>query len=188
MKVIGICGTNGSGKGTVVDILEKYFTLTHISAREMIIEAAKNEGVKIESRDDFREYNEQRNKEGKTLVNEIKNKFKKSENENRIFVFESIRRVGEIKEFREDFKNNFLLVSVYAPVEIRYHRILKRASIADSVDFSKFVEQEKLESINEDENQMNITKCILMSDIHLVNDGDLAKFEEEVKNKLLPVI
>ncbi len=188
MKIIGICGTNASGKGTVPVILQKDIPCTHLSAREMIISAAKKEGIDITNRDDLRNYNEKRNREGKTLVSDLIEEFDIRENQDKLFIIESIRRVGEVKELRNHFQENFILVSVDAPSEIRYERIHKRGSITDSVSYERFIEQERLESINEDENQMNIPKCMGMADVKLVNEGDIEKFEEEIKSKLLSML
>ena len=110
MKVIGITGTNGSGKGAVVEILKKHLDCLHVSAREMIIQIAAADGVNILNRDDLREYNEKRNREGKSLITDLDQRYNIPENQDKYIIFESVRRVGEIellKNICRKFYTNF---------------------------------------------------------------------------------
>lgn len=153
MKVIGITGTNGAGKGTVVEILQKTYELVHLSARSLIIEIAQKEGISLKNRDDLREYNEQRNRNGKSLIGDVFEMYNTLENKDVVFIFESIRRVSEIRELRGLLGEDFILLGVDAPIKIRYDRIKDRASMSDGVSFEEFLEQERLESVSMDENQ-----------------------------------
>lgn len=185
MKVIGITGTNGSGKGAVVEILKKYLDCIHVSAREMIIELGKRDGIEIITRDDLRIYNEKRNQEGKSLVTDLKNLYDIEENKNKYIIFESVRRVGEIEELKEKFGGNFCLLSVDTPIEMRFERIQTRNTSTDNIDFETFKEQERLENTSEDKRQMNLYKCIALADVNLQNTGSFEDLENEIKQKVL---
>jgi dephospho-CoA kinase len=185
MKLIGITGTFGSGKGTVVDLLKKKLDFVYVNARELIIEVAKDEGVKIENRDDMREYVDGRNKRGRSLTDDINERYNTKENQNKIFVFESIRRVKEVEEFRAIFGKDFLFVSVDTPIQQRYERIVQRGSMTDQVSFEKFQEQEMLENVSDDPNKMNLYKCRDMADVKILNIGTLEDLEKEIDEKLL---
>jgi hypothetical protein len=78
----------------------------------MILELAKNDGVDITNRDGLREYNEKRNREGKSLIQEIDRQYNSEENKDKTFIFESVRRLSEIRQLREIFKENFILVGI----------------------------------------------------------------------------
>lgn len=181
MRVIGITGTNGAGKGILCDILVKLTNCKHISARDLIILKAKSLGVEIVTRPDMREFMEKYNREGHSLLDDFLVDYKDDEE---IIAFESIRRVIEVKRFRNS-GINFLLVSVDADPKIRYERAILRGSNTDHVSYEEFLVQEQNESNATEDNQMNIVKCIEMADVKLTNDGDLNKFEQEIKEKLL---
>lgn len=185
LMVLALVGTNGSGKGVVVGLLKKFLDLHHFSARDMIIDLAKKDGVNIENRDHLREYNEKRNREGKTLIQEMKKEIDQNIFDKKIYIFESLRRVSEIKELKDYFGDNFKLIAVDAPLELRYQRIVERGTMADKIDFEKFKEQERLESINEDENQMNIPKCVSLADFVVENTGTMEDLEDKVKKIII---
>lgn len=181
MRVIGICGTNGSGKGILCDFLVKYANCKHVSARDLIIEKAKQNGVEVVTRPQMREFMEKYNREGHSLLDDFLIDCK---DEEEIIAFESIRRVSEIKRFRNS-GINFLLVSVDADPKIRFERAILRGSNTDHVTFEEFLIQEQNESNAIEENQMNILKCIELADVKLTNDGNMNKFQDEIKEKLL---
>ena len=52
MKIIGITGTLGAGKGTIVDYLINHYGYKHYSVRGYLIEEAKRRGLEI-NRDTF---------------------------------------------------------------------------------------------------------------------------------------
>jgi dephospho-CoA kinase len=188
MRVVGICGTNGSGKGLVSEILKKLIGSIPVSAREMILSLAKEEGFEINNRDDTKAYNDKRHKEGKSLGKDFIRMYNVPENKDKVITFESIRRPKEIELFRKVLGKDFILVSVDAPIETRYSRVTDRKSVTDLVDFEKFKEQEIAESIGTLDYEMNIVKCMGLADVKLVNDGSMEEFEQIIKAKLLPVI
>ena len=188
MKLIGITGTFGSGKGVVVEILKKKLDLIYVSARELIIEVAKNEGVIIKDRDDLREYTDGRNKRGKSLTEDVDERYNTKENENKLVVFESIRRVKEVEELRNLFGKDFLFVSVDTPIQLRYDRIKARGSMTDGVSFEEFKKQEELENISDDHSKMNLYKCGEMADVKILNNGTLEDLEREIEDKIIQKI
>jgi dephospho-CoA kinase len=133
----------------------------------------------------MREYVDGRNKRGRSLTDDINERYNTKENQNKIFVFESIRRVKEVEEFRAIFGKDFLFVSVDTPIQQRYERIVQRGSMTDQVSFEKFQEQEMLENVSDDPNKMNLYKCRDMADVKILNIGTLEDLEKEIDEKLL---
>jgi len=85
-------------------------------------------------------------------------------------IIESIRTVGEAKTLHTC---GAVLLSVDAPCELRYDRVVGRASSTDNVSFEKFKSDEEREMTNEDETKQNLGKVMEMSDHRLNNAGAL---------------
>lgn len=181
MRVIGICGTNGSGKGLLVEILKKHAPVVHVSGRQLIIDFATRDGINIESRLDMREYANHYIKTGKSIILEY---LKGNIDDSKIYIFESIRRVQEISDIRS-LNCKTLIISVDADPNLRYQRAVKRNSVTDHVDFKNFMLQEKLESEGTEQWDMNIPKCVELADIKLINNGNQKDFEEQIKKSVL---
>ncbi|MBQ7073715.1 AAA family ATPase [bacterium] len=54
MKIVGITGTNASGKGTIVDYLVKNKNFTHYSVRAFLIQELEKRNLPVD-RDHMRE-------------------------------------------------------------------------------------------------------------------------------------
>lgn len=183
--IIGITGTLGAGKGTIVDYLVKNKGFIHFSAREDVInKAIEKNGLPITRDSMILIANELRKNHGSSYVAE--ELYKMAENSNKNCVLESLRTVGEIESLRN--KGKFFLFAIDADRKTRYERIKKRGNIqSDNVSFEKFSEQEETEMKSDDPNKQNLSKCIQMADYVFENNGtfeDLYKQIDEVLVKL----
>ena len=139
IKVIGITGTLGAGKGTIVDILTKKFGFNHYSARDFITQEIINRGF-IVNRDSMTLVaNELRKKYSPSYI--VESLYEKALADGKNSVIESIRTIGEIEALRK--KGNFILFSIDADVIKRYNRIVLRKSETDNISFEQFLENEK---------------------------------------------
>ncbi len=185
MKVIAICGTNGSGKGTVAEYLLSLPSLkdklTYVRARDLIVAKAKEAGISLENRPDFTNFTEKLYANGGSLWSEF---LKENKDTDKFYILESIRRVREINNIR-DICPDSLIISVDAGSKLRYERIVKRSTETDHVSYEKFMEEEARESEGVLDTVMNIPKCIEMSDIKLTNNGVLDKFKQNIEEKVL---
>ena len=166
--VIGITGTNGAGKGTVVEYLvEKGFV--HYSNSGYISEELNRRGMEL-SRSNMRLVgNEFREKYGSGYLAEVALKKAAVAGQKNV-VIEAIRAVGEAEKIKE--AGGFLL-TVNADRKLRYERIFVRKSGKDLVDFDTFVDQEERElSGKEGVFDMNIANVMAMSDYTIYNDND----------------
>jgi dephospho-CoA kinase len=179
MKFIAVCGLNGSGKGVVAEIVKKnYPEVVYISARELIYKAAEKAGVKISDRDDLNRFNEDRAKEGRLLYDDILDFYEPLTKE--LYLFESLRRVAELKKLKEKFGDDFIVIAVEANEELRYKRISERGSETDKVTLEKFREQERKENESQDDFVMNIGRCMELADFKIKNEGTLEEFEQNL--------
>jgi len=179
--IIGITGTLGAGKGTIVEYLKKR-GFVHFSAREDVInkEIARR-GMKI-TRDAMREVaNDLREKYGPSHVAE--ELFSMANKTGKNAVLESLRAVGEIEKLRE--KKNFICLAVDADQKTRYERITKRKNAqSDDVSFEKFKEQEEAEMNNNDPSKQDLKGCIEIADFIFDNNGTKKDLYEQVEQAL----
>lgn len=179
MKIIGITGTLGAGKGTIVEFLkEKGFK--HFSARDFLIKEIKRRGMEANRDSMTIVANDLREKNSPSYI--LDELYRKAEAEGQNSVLESIRTAGEVKSLR--IKGDFTLLAVDANQKTRYKRIIKRDSITDKVSFEKFKFDEKREMKSADPNKQNLSICKEMADFVIMNDGPI----EELKMKIEEIL
>lgn len=178
--IIGITGTLGAGKGTVVSYLVERKGFKHLSARALFQELMEKEGMEI-NRDTMVAFaNSLRAKHGGDYV--FRELFKRAEALGMDVVIESLRTVGEAKALKEN--DNAYLLAVDAEQKLRYERIHGRGSPLDHVTFEKFLEQENTEMHSSDEHKQNIAAVMTMSDYTIYNDNDTEALFKEVEKFL----
>lgn len=183
--IIGITGTIGAGKGTIVDYLVKNKGVIHFSAREDVInKEIEKRGLPITRDNMVLVANDLRKNYGPSYVAE--ELFKMAQNSPKSCVLESLRTVGEIKSLKK--KGKFYLFAVDAKQKTRYDRIqIRNNAQSDNVSLEKFIEQEETEMKSDDPNKQNLMKCISMADYTLDNNGtfeDLYRQIDDLVEKL----
>lgn len=174
--IIGITGTIGAGKGTVVDYLVKNKGFKHFSARALIVEEIEKRGLENNRDNMVIVGNDLREKYGSGYMAEELFRRAKESGENGII--ESLRAVGEVETLRN--KGEFVLLAVDADSKIRYERIVNRGTTTDNVSFEKFLADEAKEMDSTDLNKQNLKKCIEMADFIIENNGTM----EELNSKI----
>jgi dephospho-CoA kinase len=174
--IIGITGTNGAGKGTVVEILkEKGFT--HYSVSGYLGELLREKGEEVNRDAMIRLANELRTENSPSYLAEVL--YNKALREGAEFpIIESLRTEGEVTALRK--KGGFYLLAVDASPEIRYNRITNRGSNKDAVSFQQFMEQEKREMHSDDANKQNLRRCIEMADYILINNDSIQELRKNI--------
>ena len=67
------------------------------------------------------------------------------------------------------------MISIEAPIEIRYERIKSRQKSTDFIDLETFKQQCETESKGKSSGQ-NIEEAMKLSDFHIENDGNISEF------------
>lgn len=180
MLIIGITGTLGAGKGTIVDFLTMEKDFVHFSVRAFIAEEIIRRGMLV-------------NRDSMVIVaNDLRKNNSPSYITDRLYeqalvlgkdsVIESIRTPGEVYSLRE--KGRFCLLAVDADSEIRYRRIRQRQSETDQITYQTFLDNERREMSSTDANAQNIGKCVELADYKLWNNGTIEQLNNKVEEIL----
>jgi len=180
MLIIGITGTLGAGKGTIVDYLINQKHFKHFSVRAFLIEEIERLGLEV-------------NRDSMTLVaNDLRAQNSPSYIVDYLFlraistgdncVIESIRTPGEIDSLRT--KGRFILFAVDADPEVRYDRVVIRNSETDKITYDTFIRNEQREMNSDDPNKQNLHACIQQADYVFSNNGTLEALTLQVETAL----
>lgn len=173
--IIGLTGRIASGKGEIAEYLKKkgfeYYTMS-----QMVREVTAKIGLPIKREvlqdvgDLIRKY-EGAGGWAKRIINVI-NPFKN-------YVIDGIRNPGEIEEFKNAGK--FLLISVDAPQEERFKRVLYRNKASDPKTFNEFVKVDERDfGMKEAEIGQQVGKCMALADFSIINNSSMEEFHKKI--------
>jgi len=181
MIIVGITGTLGAGKGTIVDFLVHNKNFKHYSVRGFLLKLIKEKGLP-ENRDSMVKLaNELRQKHGSSYI--VEQLFLEANTSNSNTIIESIRNVGEIEALKK--LGNFILIAVDADAKTRYHRIVSRGSETDNISFEEFIKNEEREMNSTDANAQNIKACMDRADIVFDNSGDFENLYKQINDYII---
>lgn len=180
MITIGITGTLGAGKGTIVDYLVQHRGFVHYSVRAFLIDEIKRRGMDV-------------NRDSMTLVgNDLRAQHSPSWIVEQLYeqaaasgcncIIESVRTPGEVDALRG--KPNFYLFAVDAEPRVRYERAVLRGSETDHIDYDTFLANEQREMDNADPNKQNLRYCIDQADYRFDNGGTIEQLNAQVEEVL----
>ncbi len=162
--IIGLTGTNASGKTTLLNyLLSKNFeshSLSDVIRDELVrqkLEPTRQNLIDIG--------NQLREKcSASILADRIKSKLLTSN-----AVIDSIRNSSEVRSLR--CLKNFYLIAIDASVEKRFQRAKKRGRIENATTLDEFIKIENKEK-NSNKNHQNIVACMAEADYTIQNDKD----------------
>ncbi len=181
--VIGITGTMGAGKGTVVDYLVRTRGFVHYSARAFITNEIAERGLPIDRDSMIAVANELRGIHSPQYV--IEELYCKAAAAGTDAIIESVLTVGEAQFLKA---RGAILLAVDADRRTRYERVRARMSETDAISYEKFVEQEARKMHSEDSHKHNVAAVMAMADVHIMNDGTREELERAVDATLEPFL
>jgi dephospho-CoA kinase len=166
--ILGITGSFGAGKGAVVDYLVQEKGFKHFPARAFITEEILVRGLSVDRDSMTFVANELRATHGPTYI--IESLFNQAMKVGGDAVIESIREIAGAHFIQE---HGGIVLGIDASPEIRFARVIKRASETDHVSFEKWLEQEQKESNPNDRTKQDIFGALKASDVIIQNEGSL---------------
>ena len=178
--IIGLTGTYAAGKGTVVEyLIGKGFQYYSLSDELRLL--LREKGISPNRDNLTKAGNQLRRKYGPNFLAELAIKRLRGAPSVASAVVDSIRNLGEIEALHE--LKGFYLVSVDAPVDIRYERARKRNSERDPKTFSQFLTQENREMAGRDTDQQ-LAACIKEADFAINNSSDYKNLYKQIEKVL----
>lgn len=176
--LIGITGTNGAGKGAVVEYLVAAKGFSRYSGRSIILEAIHAKGL-TPKRSAMRDVaNELRKEHGPGYIMERLYDMAKNDTN---AVLESVRTIGEAEFLKS---KGAKLIAVDAKKETRYERILSMNHDEKPLSFQDFELMENREMASSEPWDMNVFGVMQLADARIENDGTLAELHEKVDQAL----
>lgn len=173
--IIGITGTFGAGKGTVVEFL-KQRGFEHYSVRDFLKKEIEKRNLPTNIDNMVLVANELREKNSPSYI--VEQLYLEAQKKEKDCIIESIRAVGEVKALKS--KDNFYLIAVNAPLALRYSRIISRQSETDNLTYNEFIEKERRQMKSSKHNEQNLEKCIEMANFTIQNEKDFEYLKKQV--------
>ncbi len=174
--IIGITGTNGAGKGTVVEYLVKKKGFTHHSVREFLLEEIRERGLP-EDRSSMRHVaNDLRQTHHPAHVIEMLH-VRAKEGGTEHIIIESVRTTAEAQFLKA---TGAKMMAVDADRRIRYERATARGSVTDKISFEEFCHQEDREMTSTEPWDMNVFGVIELCDLRIENNGTLEELYAQI--------
>ncbi|WP_296886946.1 nucleoside monophosphate kinase [uncultured Methanobrevibacter sp.] len=174
MRIMGVSGLPGSGKGFVSDIATEKGAMI-VSMGDIIREEAKKRGESTKET-----AKNLRKEHGQCIVAEMTiEKIKKLQEEGfeSSILVDGIRSQYEVNLFKKNF-DNFIIVSIFANPKLRFERIKSRKREDDTTDYDVFVERDQREL------DFGIGNVISLSDKIIINESDIESFEQKIREFL----
>ena len=189
MRLVGISGSNGSGKDSIGNLLAERHQWLFVSVTELLRAEAARRGWPIE-RDSLRTISaEWRRKDGLgVLVDRAVEMYEQQKQQYKGLAISSLRNPGEADRVHE-LKG--MVVWVDANPKVRYDRIYSRQRTAeDDKTFEEFLAEEAYEMRQSgDAATLDMSAVKDRSDIVIINNGnDLDEFTDSADKQLAPLL
>ncbi len=162
--IIGITGHPASGKDTVADYLVAR-GFSKVSGGDILREEMQKLEIPTD-RSHLHEFvTEMRKRRGNGYLSEETIK-----RINGNTVISGIRNSEEVRVFREELGDNFKIIAVETPIEIRYQRAKERGRIGDNISFDQFSREEEREKAAESGSH-EVNLVIATADTIIENNG-----------------
>lgn len=185
MNIIGICGTDASGKDTVGRTLAENHNWLFLSVTDLLRDEAKKRALVLE-RPSLRAISAEWRRENglAVLVEKALQEFEPQKGKYQGLIIASLRHPAEADKVHE---LGGKVVWVDADPRLRYERIIKRdRGSEDHISFVEFLAEEQAQmSFSGDEATLNLAGVKEKADIFIENNSnDIEAFKDQVEKAL----
>jgi dephospho-CoA kinase len=176
LKVLGLMGAIGCGKGTVVDILVNDYGFQSIATGDLVREEVKKRGLSLGRENEMKISVELRKDDPAYFIREAVKRIKDNNWDKAII--DGVRLMIDINTLKDSFPG-IIFVLVKTDPKKRFERMKKRGRPGFPKTFEKFLEHERLEieKFNFDEVWSNASRIIN-------NDGSIDDLRASVIDML----
>jgi len=171
-KIIGLTGTNGSGKGMAAEFFMRH-GYAYVSLSDLIRDELRQKKQEISRDNLIRMGNHLRKAFGADILAR-----RTMEHARGNTVIDSIRNPHEVEYLRS--QENFILLAIDAPPEVRYERVLTRGRNESVLTLEEFIAKEK-EEMTDRANGQQLQRCMHMADHLITNEGSLEEFHRKLE-------
>ncbi len=187
-KIIAVVGTIGSGKSTAAKIIAEKIGAEVYKLSQVIYAEADKLGLVRTDRKILQKVGDNLRLEGgygvlaRRFIEDVYAK-----NPEKRYVIESIRNYHELEELKTKFGEELQIISVDAPLEVRYKRVVERQGQYKEQEMN-FEEFQKINDLDlygtGDENSQTVAKCLAMAEVSIDNSDGAEELEAQI-NKVL---
>lgn len=182
--IIGLSGTNGSGKDTVGQIIANEFNYKFISVTNLLREEAVKRGLDI-SRENTRLISGEWRKEfgEAVLIDEAQKNYESLSDNFEGLIISSLRNS---KESEKVHMLGGLVLWVDADPRLRYDRIKKNIdsrgrAVNDDISFDQFLIEDQSEmKLSKTNNTLNMAEVKKQADYIVINESSLESLKEQI--------
>jgi len=177
MTVIGTVGLPGSGKGEAAEVA-RAMDIPVVTMGDVVRQACRDRGLEPETHHgDVAQ--QLREEDGETAIAErslptIRDHLSESD----VVLVDGLRSPAEVDRFQTAFGDEFLLVSIEAPFELRADRLRSRGRELTDEDETELKKRERREL------DFGMGDVMEMADVTLENTDDLETFHDRVRELL----
>lgn len=188
LKIIGIAGTNGSGKDTVGQILHNEYNYLFVSVTDLLRAECRRRGIDI-TRENLRTISAEWRRESGlgVLIDKAVAAFNDSRKNYSGLAIASLRNPGEADRVHELGGH---VIWVDADPKIRYHRISsadRGRSSEDNKSYEQFLAEEQAEmQASGDAATLDMSTVKTKSDLNLKNESTETNLKQIVASELAP--
>jgi dephospho-CoA kinase len=175
MRVLGTVGLPGSGKGEAATVAREA-DIPVVTMGDVIRDACRDRGL------DPAEHHgtvakKLREEDGPTAIAD-RTVERLRDIDADVVLVDGLRSPPELERFREAFGDDFLLVAIEAPFEVRAERAAERERDDSDADLDAFRERE------EREKEFGLADLLDQADVAVDNTGSLESFHERIRELL----
>jgi len=179
MKVIAFVGYPLSGKSTASQVARE-LGLAVVVMGDVVREEALRRGLELTDENLGKIARELREKEGmdaiaKRCIPKIRELLK----EHGVVVVDGIRGVAEIERFKRAFGDDFILIAIESPLELRFERAKLRKRTDDVSSIEDLKERDRREE------SWGLKEAMEMADFTVENTGSYEDFVEKIRQILI---